>query len=1750
MNLATYLFRLLTFLFFALLMMPHLSWGQTNYYPFNGNANDESGNGRNGVVLGATPTIDRFGNPNSAYSFDGLNDYINIPLPSISSHAFSFCGWLRTDGLNNSQASQIFFGGRTGTTTTLTHLGTELNDTGMLYAQVKAGSNDRPTIKETNSSIHDGQWHLYCVTLSSTAFILYLDGQVVAEDNTFTTSGNMTNKSILGGYSDNDSSFRHFYEGDLDDVRIYDRVLTDTEIQALYSEGGWTGNNDLVAHYPFSGNADDSSGNALHLTGNAMLTSDRFNTPNSAFLFNGVDDHFEVDNTRAYSTASISYWFKTSAQDENTAVLLLGPSGQFNSDVGLKAPGSVRFWWQSVRRLAPRDAHFTNTNYADDTWHHVVVVREGSGVNGQRIYINGVHDTNTTVDKNENAGNVSATRIYVGANGGTNPDGTFTGLNRYFDGSLDDIRIYNRALTDTEIQELYSEGGWPNVQTPLTISNIAVTPSGPVDRGEEVTFEVTVVDNQGNPIEGGTVSGDDFLQGNQFSAITDQNGKATYSSTVPQEQASGPYNFSFTATKQDFLDSATETRQIAVRHFGTTVITHGLNFPDLPDDLIDGIDDLFGTDQNWTLSMAGAIVERLGRGCVVGIVGGSFESYYCLGEGGETVLVFDWLEESTRPSEGYAEAAGDALAALLIKGYQEGAWPLDQLHFIGHSRGAIVMSEAIQRLALYAGDGIDIDNDIHFTTLDAHPWDDNIVEDNVGDPLSAGDSDVNGLLNSSGVACWWNVGYLENYWHATSVTDDLKDLDGLDTITGCTEERQNQDLSALKEMTHGGVHAWYHGTIDLDAVTDNDVESPIQIIDDASDTWYPTVGILGDAREWDGFNQTLSAGVTEPSIFLEVNRPSQGVSPYLDNTLQAPTIFNGDLEKGVLEFSPDILLTPFLPVVDIITGKATTALTLNVLFTDNAYDRPVWDWAPGWEQHGGDANLSWLELNGFNLSLNRSLLVSADQSGKHNWLYIPKDATTLHFRAKWNGFSVSRKLTVRVGEENIRSISQFWPDYTYKSYSIPIPPQHRGTVKTLEFLLENSTGGLSSVHIDDISFDLQNHLFAAVRVKSAVTLGGKNSTLAMDEGRVRLHAYDELGNHTGPTSNGAWEANIPGSRFISEKTIHKDPRQIIILPEGGVYHFSLESDGFDGIFDFQIDDVKADDQTPTILFSDVEAGTTMKASLSLTNVHGGLHLGVDDDGDGIIDDHIAPSAYFEEFSLTASAGENGSITPEGSSIVNYGDSLSFIINAEEGYYIEDVLVDGESIDRVDAYTFSHVNADHTISVMFAEDTTAPEITLNGDNPLNLIRFGVPYEEPGATVVDDFDEAPSLTITGADAIDINLPGVYLVTYQATDESGNTAQVIRTVNVIDDPDALPHTYLFLADKKLMLGKMSQAEGDFHSNDEIDLKKGPVTYLGNVTAVGKVDIDKNITIQGDVSSADELQLSSNVTITGTASEHASVASVALSALSFSAGGNDIKVEEDQTQALSPGSYGKIEVEEEATLQLASGDYFFEELIVKEEASLEIDVSVGPVTVNVEKKIDLDEDVAMRLSPLGAVDSRYVTFNTQGDVQIGEGSVLLGSFIAPEGKVDLKKGVSLQGSVCAEEIDVDKAAVALHHALGFVASKQGPADTTLPDVPEAMVEEPTEETVVPDQYALHGNYPNPFNPSTEIGFTLPEAVSVTLVVYNVRGREVAHLVNGPLAAGTHQVTFEASRLPSGVYFIRLEAGAYVETRRMVLMK
>jgi hypothetical protein len=90
----------------------------------------------------------------------------------------------------------------------------------------------------------------------------------------------------------------------------------------------------------------------------------------------------------------------------------------------------------------------------------------------------------------------------------------------------------------------------------------------------------------------------------------------------------------------------------------------------------------------------------------------------------------------------------------------------------------------------------------------------------------------------------------------------------------------------------------------------------------------------------------------------------------------------------------------------------------------------------------------------------------------------------------------------------------------------------------------------------------------------------------------------------------------------------------------------------------------------------------------------------------------------------------------------------------------------------------------------------------------------------------------------------------------------------------------------------------------------------------------------------------------------------------------------------------------------------------------------------------------------------------------------------------------------------------------------------------------------LLPAQFSLSQNYPDPFNPSTTISFTIPSRSSVSLKIFDLLGREVATIVSEELPAGTYARQWYAGKMSSGVYFYRLQAGSFTQTKRLVLLK
>ncbi len=200
-------------------------------YLFNGNANDTSGNGNNGTVYGATLTMDRFGNSNSAYYFNGVSDWINTNvINGFDENKISLCGWIKTNVINDHcplitcrSAYDI-------------DKGIAFIPDGNVFFDLGYWGSQR--VITSNISVFDNRWHFIVGTYDGLKMRIFLDGTL--QDERQISLSLQIDKYFKIGFDDLIAS--RYFNGIIDDASIYNRALSDSEIQALYNEGGWIGN--------------------------------------------------------------------------------------------------------------------------------------------------------------------------------------------------------------------------------------------------------------------------------------------------------------------------------------------------------------------------------------------------------------------------------------------------------------------------------------------------------------------------------------------------------------------------------------------------------------------------------------------------------------------------------------------------------------------------------------------------------------------------------------------------------------------------------------------------------------------------------------------------------------------------------------------------------------------------------------------------------------------------------------------------------------------------------------------------------------------------------------------------------------------------------------------------------------------------------------------------------------------------------------------------------------------------------------------------------------------------------------------------------------------------------------------------------------------------------------------------------------------------------------------------------------------
>lgn len=442
------------------------------WYPFNGNANDETGNGNNGIVYGAILTADKDGNENSAYSFDGVDDYIEIV--NYSEHferieeEITISSWFldKKEGSSTIVARRNFTSNPTGERHHF-QLGV-IGDNQLLYSSYNNTDLTKYNIQPRTAEkiFSDSVWNHIAITFSvldSSKFKMYLNGKII-HDEKFPgqmLSPNQHWINIGRTHRSGGQPFSNEFNGKIDEVAIWNRALSDNEIRNIYYEGNppvipsYIPQDSLVAWYPFNGNASDESGNGNNGTVNgATLTTDKDGNENNAYSFDGVDDYIDVGNGESLNptdSIAIQVWIYPKSYENNKHVISKGShTNLFYRAYSIHSPYEDSLWTSFITVDNTELTVKSNTIAELNKWTHLLLQFDGQFI---EFYINGILDKRITAN-NGGTGKINLVQnepLYFGSHKPSNVD-------YYFDGKINDIAIWRRTLMDKEIQGLYDQG--------------------------------------------------------------------------------------------------------------------------------------------------------------------------------------------------------------------------------------------------------------------------------------------------------------------------------------------------------------------------------------------------------------------------------------------------------------------------------------------------------------------------------------------------------------------------------------------------------------------------------------------------------------------------------------------------------------------------------------------------------------------------------------------------------------------------------------------------------------------------------------------------------------------------------------------------------------------------------------------------------------------------------------------------------------------------------------------------------------------------------------------------------------------------------------------------------------------------------------------------------------------------------------------------------------------------------------------
>ncbi len=409
------------------------SCGLAGYWTFdgkdmsNGKVLDKSGNSRDGNVISiATTTFYVPGKVGQGFNFDGVDDRVSIDqLNSTLSinNSFTISAWFKSRSFSTADDRP-------------TILGSSVSTSDRTYVQVSSAG--EPIVATWNGSIMNSKsgnaiklntWHHIVMTSNGSTINGYLD-------NILMTGNTVANTSFSNGKTNIGSGpVSGYFPGVIDDVKVYNRVLSTAEITALYNSanskyatspntiptlscfvglscglvGYWTfDGRDVVNGYIKDRSENNKDGNAINISTTTFYTAGKIG---QALNFDGIDDYVSFGNVSS-SIKTLSFWIK--ANDINKKIITLNATTH-NIEIvnGIITPNNFTSPSIYINGVS-------GSVVSPNKWYHVVITTD-TGISSSLFYVGRV-------------------------------------LQNYFHGSIDDIRLYNRVLTNNEINQLYYQG--------------------------------------------------------------------------------------------------------------------------------------------------------------------------------------------------------------------------------------------------------------------------------------------------------------------------------------------------------------------------------------------------------------------------------------------------------------------------------------------------------------------------------------------------------------------------------------------------------------------------------------------------------------------------------------------------------------------------------------------------------------------------------------------------------------------------------------------------------------------------------------------------------------------------------------------------------------------------------------------------------------------------------------------------------------------------------------------------------------------------------------------------------------------------------------------------------------------------------------------------------------------------------------------------------------------------------------------